>query len=148
MEGRSSQDYIRSVVEGELAWMKRCARPRYPNPVYRRRFFRYKKVPPEHHIKNLEDLLQIIQHLTPRQMSTVNNHPVLLQHGFQLRNLFVHSTTMEVVCMTDWGQASVLPLFLQAGFPPPVSSMVEYYSQVTRITNLAHTMALHDRYTP
>ncbi len=53
-----------------------------------------------------------------------------------------HGPTKEVVSLTIWGQASVLFLLLQAGTPPPVLGMTEYYTQIIRILNLAHTIAL------
>lgn len=157
MKGHSSEDYLRSVTERELAWMKQYARPRYPNPVNYRRFFRYEQVHPEDHIQNLEDFLRVVPHLTPRQMSTINNAPTLRQNNMQLRNLFVSSTKamgnesdpiINIVSTTNWGQATVFPLFLQAGIPPPLSDMSEFYIQITRTLNLAHTLALQDTITP
>lgn len=156
-KGLSSEDFIRSVAERELAWMQQYARPRYPNPVYIRRFFRYEQVSPEEHIKNLKDFLQIVGNLTPQQISKVNDRPVILQHDLQLRNLFVNSTipqtnksdpSMDLLSVTNWGQASVLPLFMQAGIPSAFSSRSEDYCRITRMLNLAGTHALQDLFSP
>lgn len=75
----------------------------------------------------------------------------------QLRNLFLNPTkgperesvpTMKAASVSNWGQASVLPLFLHGGSPPLLPSMSEDYLKTSRMLNLAHTLTLQDTLTP
>lgn len=106
---------FRAVGERELAWIKAYGKPRLPYERLYRDIYYFSHIPPDGHVKNLEDYLALAPCLGFRDGTSLNR-PVLRHPDFQPNNILV-SESKEIVGLIDWQHSSILPLCLAAGIP-------------------------------
>ncbi|KAL4870140.1 hypothetical protein BDV12DRAFT_184728 [Aspergillus spectabilis] len=97
-----TQSIFRDAALKELTWLRAYGRPRFPFECAYRETMKYQLSLPSDHMRSLEKYLKSL--------------PLLRHPALQRNNIFVLDD-FEIVGLTDWQHASVLPLFLAAGIP-------------------------------
>ena len=110
--GIRAEDYLTSISKREAAWTADFGQPRR-----RQYFFSFSEqnIEPKDHISLLSQYDLVSPYLIPEQedlSSPTLQHPHLHQN-----NIFLRPESTEILGIIDWQGASVLPFFLQSGFP-------------------------------
>ena len=106
-------DYLTSIGTREAAWTDKFGQPRY-----REFFFAFSEheIEPKHHISLLSQYLLVAPYLVPKQADLAS--PVLRHPDLHQSNIFLRPNSTEILGIIDWQGASILPCFVQSGYPP------------------------------
>ena len=110
--GNRSEDYLGSIGEREAAWTVKFGQPRH-----RQFFFSSSEelIGPKDHISLLSQYGLITQHIIPKDEGLAS--PTLRHPDLHQSNIFLHPQSTDILGIIDWQGASILPSFLQSGFP-------------------------------
>ncbi|RDW79290.1 phosphotransferase family protein [Aspergillus mulundensis] len=111
----TSNAIFRAIGERELKWTEAYAKPRLPYERLYREIYNLRKIPPDRHIENLRNYLNLSTCLGFKAASPLDR-PVIRHPDFQPNNILV-SETNEIVGLLDWQHSTILPLGLAAGMP-------------------------------
>ena len=111
--GVRPEDYLKSIGNREAAWTSSFGKPRH-----RQFFFSFSEneIEPTDHISLLSQYRAIAPYLLPRQGDLTS--PTLRHPDLHQSNIFLRPHSTQILGIIDWQGSSVLPLFLQSGFPP------------------------------
>ena len=127
-----------SVAKREMAWMKQCAKPRFPAVALCRELFNHQKIPPTPHIHALSDYLRIANHLIPKETNL--NRFVLRHPDLSPNNVFIDDS-LNVLGVIDWQHSTILPVFLHVGIPNEIENCRDSVSVALDVPNLPHDYA-------
>ncbi|KAL8838293.1 MAG: hypothetical protein Q9170_002190 [Blastenia crenularia] len=110
--GIRSEDYLTSIGKREAAWTIKLGQPRQ-----RQFFFSFSEqnIEPKDHISLLSQYVLVSPYLIPRQGDLAL--PTLRHPDLHQSNIFLRPQSTDILGIIDWQGASILPCFLQAGFP-------------------------------
>ncbi|KAF5863007.1 Phosphotransferase enzyme [Aspergillus alliaceus] len=104
----------------ELAYLARFGKPLQPiQPIYRE-LYDYQKRSHLDHMRNLEDYLRVAPQLVPKNPEFLS-WPTIRHPDLQPNNILV-SEGLKITGLIDWQHCSILPLFLQCGFPDSIQN--------------------------
>ncbi|KAE8366366.1 kinase-like domain-containing protein [Aspergillus caelatus] len=111
----------------ELTALARFGKPLQPlQPIYRE-LYKYRKVSHLDHMKNLENYLRVAPHLVPENLKFLCQ-PTIRHPDLQPNNILV-SDDLRITGLIDWQHCSILPLFLQCGFPESIQNYGDEVSE-------------------
>lgn len=102
-----------AVAERELYWTALWGEPR-SRQFYTCRSSR--KIHPGNHIRLLSEFCQLAPYLIPKARKNLD-YPTLRHPNLNLGNIILHPHSTQIAGIIDWQKASILPFFVQAGFP-------------------------------
>ena len=110
--GDRPEDYLTSIGNREAAWTSTFGQPRH-----RQFFFSFSenKIEPTDRISLLSKYGAIAPYLLPRQGDLAS--PTLRHPDLHQSNIFLRPNSTQILGIIDWQGSSVLPFFLQSGFP-------------------------------
>ncbi len=105
-------DYLTSIGKREAAWTIKLGQPRY-----RQFFFSFSEqnIEPKDHISLLSQYVFVSPYLVPKQEDLAL--PTLRHPNLYQSNIFLRPQSTDILGIIDWQSASILPFFLQSGFP-------------------------------
>lgn len=89
----------------------------FGQPRHRQFFFSFseQKIEPEDHLSLLAQYGLVTPHIVPKQRDLAS--PALRHPDLHQNNIFLRPHSTEILGIIDWQSASILPFFLQSGFP-------------------------------
>lgn len=110
--GIRSEDYLTSIGKREAAWTTELGQPRH-----RKFFFSFseQKIEPKDHISLLSQYDLVAPSIEPKQEDLAS--PTLRHPDLHQSNIFLRPQSTDILGIIDWQGASMLPFFLQSGFP-------------------------------
>ncbi|KAL8971193.1 MAG: hypothetical protein Q9197_003409 [Variospora fuerteventurae] len=107
-----AEDYLTSIGEREAAWTAKFGQQRH-----RQFFFSFSEqnIEPKDHISLLSQYLLVSPYLIPKQEDLAS--PALRHPDLHQSNIFLRPQSTDILGIIDWQGASILPFFLQSGFP-------------------------------
>lgn len=101
-----------SIGKREATWTIKLGQPRP-----RQFFFSFSEqnIEPEDHISLLSQYSLVAPHLVPKQEGLAS--PTLRHPDLRQSNIFLHPQSTDILGIIDWQGASILPFFLQSGYP-------------------------------
>ncbi|KAE8374444.1 kinase-like domain-containing protein [Aspergillus bertholletiae] len=111
----------------ELAYLAKFGKALQPlQPIYRE-LYNYQEASHLDHIKNLENYLCVAPHLVPENIKFLCK-PTIRHPDLQPSNILV-SNDLKITGLIDWQHCSILPLFLQCGFPDSIQNYGDEVSE-------------------
>ena len=110
--GIHPENYLTSIGEREAAWTVELGQPRR-----RQFFFSFSEynIDPKDHISLLSQYGLVAPYVVPSQEDLAS--PTLRHPDLHQSNIFLRPQSTEILGIIDWQGASILPFFLQSGFP-------------------------------
>jgi len=103
---------LTSIGKREAAWTVKLGQPQ------RRQFFfsfSEQNIEPKDHISLLSQYGLVAPYLVPKQEDLAS--PTLRHPDLHQSNIFLRPQSTDILGIIDWQGASILPFFLQSGFP-------------------------------
>ncbi|KAL8714703.1 MAG: hypothetical protein Q9225_006528 [Loekoesia sp. 1 TL-2023] len=106
------EDYLSSIGKREAAWTAKFGEPRH-----RQFFFSFPehKIQPKDHISLLSQYGTVAPYLIPKDEDL--SSPTLRHPDLHESNIFLYPKSTRISGIIDWQGASIIPLFLQSGYP-------------------------------
>ncbi len=110
--GIRSEDYLTSIGKREAAWTIKLGQPRH-----RQFFFSFSEhnIEPKDHVSLLSQYGLVAPYIVPKQEGLTS--PTLRHPDLHQSNIFFRPQSTDISGIIDWQGASILPFFLQSGFP-------------------------------
>lgn len=101
-----------SIGKREAAWTIKFGQPRH-----RQFFFSFSEqnIEPKDHVSLLSQYGLVAPCIEPKQEHLAS--PTLRHPDLHQSNIFLHPESTDILGIIDWHGASILPFFLQSGFP-------------------------------